>query len=48
MPNYDYRCPKCGRTMEIVRSHKDVDKVVCRKCKKEMYRVIHSIPFKFK
>jgi putative FmdB family regulatory protein len=34
MPTYDYECPKCGHTFELVQSMRDEPIRRCPKCKK--------------
>ena len=34
MPTYDYACPKCGYTFELVQSMRDEPIKKCPKCKK--------------
>lgn len=34
MPTYDYACPKCGHTFELVQSMRDELLKKCPKCKK--------------
>ena len=34
MPTYEYACPKCGHTFELVQSMKDEPLKKCPKCKK--------------
>jgi len=43
MATYDFRCDKCDSVKEIVRPMSDDSKVMCEKCKIEMW-VVFSAP----
>ena len=43
MPSYDFKCPKCGQILEVVRSIFDDSAVVCEACKAPMAQLV-SVP----
>lgn len=48
MPIYVFRCDKCNKIWELLIKLADFDKKVeCPDCKKEMKRLMCSVPFKF-
>lgn len=45
MPNYQYRCPKCGKELEEHHSVKDRHSQLCPDCKDKMEIVIQPTTF---
>ena len=48
MPFYDYRCSKCGHTVEINRPMISVSDVECPECGHEMNKVWFPVAVSFK
>jgi putative FmdB family regulatory protein len=48
MPLYDYRCRKCGHTVEIRHGFDDVYDDVCSACGDPMSRVFNPAPIVFR
>jgi len=46
MPFYDYKCDDCNYVIEVVKSIKDESPVNCKKCKKQMRKLITNVSFK--
>ena len=48
-PRYDFRCPRCGTTIEQVRGYEeDSPAPMCGDCCQSMERVFSSLPVHFK
>lgn len=49
MPAYEYQCPTCAQTMNVVRSiHEDDPGYECNNCKVPMNQVIGAVGLSFK
>ena len=44
MPLYEYRCPKCGKVIEVVESVEGYGAPICGCSKTAMVRVEFSVP----
>ena len=48
MPLYDYACPVCGFTTELMRSINNLDPVVCTECGAQMNKKITAANVRYK
>jgi len=46
MPIYEYKCPKCNKTKEVIRRMDEQDPELCPECETEMVRVPVNYSFK--
>lgn len=48
MPLYEYRCRKCGTTVEKIQKFSDPILRICKKCGGELERLVSAPAFQFK
>jgi putative FmdB family regulatory protein len=48
MPIYEYGCPKCGKTTEIMQKFSDQPLSRCPSCGGKVYRIISNCSFQLK
>ena len=48
MPEYEYKCPKCGSVRKERHSIKDNDQRKCEKCDTACFRVIGNVTVAYK
>ncbi len=48
MPLYEYRCQKCGATIEKIQKFSDAPLVKCKKCGGRLERVLSAPAIQFK
>lgn len=44
LPNYQYRCPKCGIEREVSKPMTDSEAVICSDCQVDMNKVFGATP----
>ena len=42
MPNYDYKCKKCGDVVEVFHRISDESKYMCKKCGSELVKQLSA------
>jgi putative FmdB family regulatory protein len=48
LPLYEYKCKKCGRTMEKIRKFSDPPLTICENCGGELEQLLSSPAIQFK
>lgn len=48
MPLYEYKCQKCGKTLEAIRKFADAPLTICPHCGGELKKLFSSPAIKFK
>ena len=48
MPTYEYKCPSCSCSFELLRKFSDSDEVSCPECGSEAERIFTAVPVIFK